>query len=211
VLGPDEPVKQPRDVYARSKAASERIARRHQEAGAPVVTVYPGAIWGPRDPTLADGVEVIMGYVKRGFIPVTPGGIPIVDVRDVAAVHAAAMQPGRGPRRYMLGGNFLNNADLTDTLNEITGRKLRKVYVPGGVIRGVGRLGDLLRRTAGIDIGLTYESMLTLTRGVPCDDSRTDADLGVRCRPAAETLHDTLLWMYEQGVVAREHVGRLAE
>jgi UDP-glucose 4-epimerase len=199
-------VKDPRDPYARSKAAAEHIARRHQAAGAPVVTVYPGAVWGPCDPTLADGIAVILQFVKLGFIPITPGGIPIVDVRDVAAVHAAAMQSGRGPRRYMVTGNFLSNAELTDTLITVTGRHLRKLTVPGALIRGIGRIGDLTQRSLGIDIGLTYESMLTLTRGVPCDDSRTADDLGVRCRSAGETLGDTLRWMYEQGIVERRHV-----
>jgi nucleoside-diphosphate-sugar epimerase len=209
-LGPDEEVKDPQDCYARSKATAERVARRHQAAGAPVVTVYPGSVWGPCAPTVAEGIAVIIQYVKRGFIPVTPGGIPIVDVRDVAAVHAAAMEPGRGPRRFMLSGNFLNNAELTDTLNAVTGRKLRKLFVPGGLIRGIGRLGDLARRGLGVDIGLTYEAMLTLTRGVPGDDSRAADQLGIRCRPAAETLGDTLRWMYERGVVERRHVGMLA-
>jgi dihydroflavonol-4-reductase len=40
------------------------------------------------------------------------GGYLIVDVRDVAKVHAAVMEPGRGPRRYLAGGTFLRFADL---------------------------------------------------------------------------------------------------
>ncbi len=34
------------------------------------------------------------------------GGGPIVDVRDVATVHAAIMEPGRGPRCYMITGHY---------------------------------------------------------------------------------------------------------
>jgi hypothetical protein len=34
-----------------------------------------------------------------------------VDVRDVAKVHAAVLEPGRGPRRYLAGGTFVGFAD----------------------------------------------------------------------------------------------------
>jgi dihydroflavonol-4-reductase len=36
--------------YAESKIASEKLARRLQDAGAPVVIAYPGAVYGPDDP-----------------------------------------------------------------------------------------------------------------------------------------------------------------
>jgi UDP-glucose 4-epimerase len=208
VLGPDEGVKDPMDAYARSKAAAERVARRYQEVGAPVVSVYPGSVWGPCDPTRTEGIEVIMRFMKWGFIPDTPGGVPTVDVRDVAAVHAAAMKPGRGPKRYMLSGNFLSNAELIDALAAVSGRHVRKVPVPGPLIRGIGRLGDVVRRRLGIDItsSLTYELAFTLTHAVPSDDSRVAEELGVRPRPVAETVRDTLLWRYEQGLLDARYV-----
>jgi dihydroflavonol-4-reductase len=209
-LKPDESVKDPMDPYARSKADGERVARRYQEAGGPVVCVYPGSVWGPCDPTLADSIAVIVMFIKMGFIPVAPGGIPIVDVRDLASLLLATLEPGRGPRRYMAGGSFLNNAELTDILNELTGRKLRKLHFSGGLFRGIGSFGDALRRKVGFDIGLTEEAAITLTRGVPCDDSRAVEEFGVRFRPVAETLGDTLSWMYAEGKLSRRHVGDLA-
>ena len=189
---------------------AERIARRHQADGAPIVSVYPGGVWGPCDPTLGEGIEIILMFVKRGIIPIAPGGIPIVDVRDLAALHLAAMQPGRGPRRYMAGGNFLGVAELTDTLSELTGRKLRKVPVSGALMRGIGRAGDAIRHGTGFNIGLTYEAAVTLTRGVPCDDSRVFDDFGIRFRPAAETFRDTFRWMHAEGILSRRQAGDLA-
>jgi UDP-glucose 4-epimerase len=211
-LGPDEPVKDPMDAYARSKATAERIARRYQEVGLPVVSIYPGSVWGPCDPTRADGIEVILRFMRWGFLPVTPGGIPIVDVRDVAAVVAAAMRPGRGPKRYMASGNFLSNAELIEALSSLSGRRVRKLPVPGPLIRGVGRLGDFVRRGLGIDISLslTYELAFTVTNAVPGDDSRVADELGIRPRPVAETLRDTLRWRYEQGLLEARYVPAMA-
>jgi dihydroflavonol-4-reductase len=210
MLTPDERVKRPVDPYARSKAEAESAARRHQAAGAPVVTVYPGSIWGPFDPTRSDGIRVILNCVRAGVIPVTPGGIPMVDVRDLAALHVAALEPRRGPRRYMIGGSFMNNAALTDVVNEVTGRRIRKLRISGGMLRGYGRVADRVRRAVGLDLGITFEAAVTLTHGVPTDDSRAADELGVRCRPLEETLRDTLRWMFEAGLVSRRAVGRLA-
>jgi nucleoside-diphosphate-sugar epimerase len=62
-----------------------------------VVITYPGAVLGPHDPHLGDGLRRVRNILK-GRYPIAPsGGYPIVDVRDVAAVHAAVLEPARGP------------------------------------------------------------------------------------------------------------------
>jgi len=211
LMRPDDPVKQPRDMYARSKAAAEQIARRLQDEGSPVVTVYPGTIIGPDDPTFGDGLQTIMAFVKLGLIPTTTGGVPFVDVRDLARLHAAVLEPGRGPRRYMLGGSFQDNAELAAVLQRITHRRMRTVYVPAPLMRAIGRAGDALRRRFGVRPGLTYEAMLFLTQCVPTDDSRAAEELGVRCRPLEDTLSDTLRWMHRQGMIEASQIGVLAD
>ena len=106
VLTPDSPVKQPSWPYCRSKADSELVARRYQEKGAPVVSVMPAAVWGPHDPHFGEGVTRATNVLKNRYPIVMPGGMHIADVRDVAAVLAAVMTPGRGPRRYMVAGHY---------------------------------------------------------------------------------------------------------
>ena len=62
----------------------------------------------------------------------------------------------------------------------------------------------------GVTVGPSYEAMLTLTRGVACDDSRAADELGFAARPIDATLRDTLLWMLERGEIAPQQLGRLA-
>jgi dihydroflavonol-4-reductase len=210
VLTAEESVKRPRDLYTRSKADSERLARQLQADGAPVVITYPGWVVGPDDPTLNAGVRLIFDCLKAGAYPVAPGGVPAVDVRDVAAAHAAAIEPGRGPRRYLLVGHFLSYAELVDAYVRVTGRRVWKVPTPGALMRGFGRVGDGLRRL-GFDVGaVTFESMSMATRGVPCDSAPAVRELGVRFRPFDETLGDVLRWMHRQGLAKRRHLGALA-
>ncbi len=211
LLTADESVKSPRDLYARSKAAGERVARELQSRGAPIVITYPGGVFGPDDPTVNDGIRLILKCLTSGAFPVTSGGIPFVDVRDLAAVHAAVMKPGLGSRRFVVGGHFLPFGDLVECFVRITGRRVLKVPVPGGLMRGLGRLGDRLRRL-GLDVGaLSYESMLMATRGVPCDDTPAKRELGVAFRPVDETMRDILRWMHREQHLGASDLGRLLQ
>ena len=95
VLDGDSPVGRPRGVYARSKAETEQMARELQGDGAPVVITYPGMVWGPHDPHLGESATLARS-VLRGLVPMVPRGeLPVVDVRDVAAAHAAVLNTGR--------------------------------------------------------------------------------------------------------------------
>src|SRR5690606_28730055 len=85
-LTPGSPVGDPPVAYARSKARSDRVARDWQAKRAPVTIVYPGMVWGPGDPVAGEST-LLARAVLGGLIPFRlPGAVPIVDVRDVAAV-----------------------------------------------------------------------------------------------------------------------------
>jgi nucleoside-diphosphate-sugar epimerase len=79
--------------YTRSKIAAELVARGYQQAGSPVVITYPTAAQGPHDPHLGDSVRFVRDLL-RGRLPVLPRGrVSFADVRDVGALHAAALRP----------------------------------------------------------------------------------------------------------------------
>ncbi len=205
----EDPVKEPAGPYARSKAGAERLARHFQKRGAPVSIVYPGTVWGPHDPTLGAGVDTVLQFLRAGFLPLTPGGIPIIDVRDLAAVHAALMEPGRGPRRFMAAGHLCTTRDLAGLLRELTGRRIFTVPVPGAVMLGLGHLGDVFA-PLGRGVGITSEAMETLTRMVPADCSALGRELGVELRPLRDTLRETIRWLYAENHVDRKHAGAIA-
>jgi dihydroflavonol-4-reductase len=197
VLTPDSPVTRPVGIYAQSKAESEQVARRRQEQGAPVVIVYPGGVIGPDDPYLGDSNRNIAEWAKSGMA--MRGGGPIVDVRDVAAVHAAVMEPGKGPRRYMITGHYIAMADLMAMLQEITGRRHRIVAVPAGMTLAAGRMADLVQRLVPARLRLSYEGPWIFSLQPHCDDSRTVSELGVTPRDLRATLADTVRWLAGQG------------
>ena len=211
----DAPVTTPRAAYARSKADAERIARRHQDANAPVVTVYPASVQGPHDPTVVNGTSqtgpaIIARAVRAGRVLVTEGGLAYTDARDLAAVLSAAMQPGLGPRRYLFGGSFLSHQAYYDLLCELTGRELKADRLPGWLLRAMGHVGDLRQRWFGTNAELHSEAAWVLTRSVPLDDSAVRKDFGIEPMSARESFKDLLHWMLEAGLLDATQAGRVA-
>jgi UDP-glucose 4-epimerase len=153
----------------------------------------------------------MLTYLEQGVIPLSPGGMPLVDARDVARAIAAALVPGLGPRRFMAGGHFLSFAELSVLLEQITGRRLVRLPMSGPLTRAIGRVSDASQRWLGFSLGgATRESTEILTRGVPTDDSRLERELGVRLRPVRESLRDALAWLCAEGVLDAKHAPRLA-
>lgn len=199
VLTPDSPVMWPHGAYSRSKAESDRVARRYQEQGAPVVIIYPGVVLGPNDPYLGETDRTIV-FLSRGVA--MRGGIPGVDVRDVARVHAAVLQPGRGPRRYMITGHYVDLKDLSAMLHEITGRHGPIVAMPAGAALALGHVADIVQHIVPGQLPLSYERAWACALEAHYDDSRTVQELGVTPRDLRVTLADTVRWLADQGHIS---------
>ncbi|MCB0994411.1 MAG: NAD-dependent epimerase/dehydratase family protein [Acidimicrobiales bacterium] len=210
VLSADGPVTHPASIYGITKADCELFARELQADGAPVVIVYPGGIAGPHDAGLNATAAGIARFLRLGGLPMTSGGMLMVDVRDLALVHLHALEPGHGPRRYMAGGRYLAWPEVLDILRGVTGRRLRGVRVPGTVLRGVGRVGDLAARWLHADPALDYESAYFMTGLQPSDDRAVATELGVSWRPARQTFGDLLDWLVDAGHLEPRHAGRRA-
>ena len=199
--------------YTRSKIAAELMARGYQQAGSPVVITYPAVVQGPHDPHLGDSVRFVRDLL-RGRLPVLPRGrLSLVDVRDVGALHAAVLHPGRGARRYLLGGPAVEIAELAALLGELTGRRLRQRTAPDWVIRQSGHLADRAQRLLPVRLPVSAEQAalpLSIPAGVVVDDSATRQELGVGCRELRETLAETVRWLAARGVVTARQAGALA-
>jgi dihydroflavonol-4-reductase len=142
--------------------------------------------------------------------PRTTGGVCLVDVRDVAAVLAATVQPGRGPRRLVLGGPFFTWAELGALCDEITGVRATRLPLPKPVLFAAASLLDQIRRFRSLSYPLTRDAAEMMTTMVPTDDRPTLEELGVTLRPIRESLEDTFRWLAESGHLPAANAGRLA-
>lgn len=197
--------------YARSKIASERIARRLQEGGAPVTCVYPGGVFGPHDPYHGTTSELLV-WLARGRLPVFPGGgAHYVDVRDVADLVTAVVERGAVGRRYVVPGTHVDGDLVFWTLHRVTGRRLPHVEPPGAVITATAWAADRFNRVAPArwHLPADVEAMAMLDRDTRFDTSPATDDLGVVARPFDDTIADSLVWLAETGHLRPRHLGRL--
>lgn len=210
VLTANSPVGNPRGPYFRSKADSDRVARRYQESGAPVVITYPGTVVGPYDPHVGEVTSSLVDILK-GRTPVVPtGGFPIVDVRSVAGAHAAVMRPGRGPRRYMVAGRRTTAAGLVGMLGDMTGRRIRFVTVPARSLAPVARLADLVQHVLPWRLPLGSQAVDVLMWDAHCDDSDTTRELGIVYPDTRDVLAETVRWLAHTGRLSPKQAGLLA-
>jgi nucleoside-diphosphate-sugar epimerase len=210
ILTPESPVGQPSWPYCRSKADSELVARRYQAEGAPVVSVMPSAVWGPQDPHFGEGVTLATNVLRKRYPIVMRGGMQIADVRDVAAVLAAVMEPGRGPRCYLVSGYYISLPDLIRKLGELSGRRIRFVIFPRWFLAVFGRTADVVQRRLKTRLPWQGEGIWVMNCAARCDDSKTRSEFGLQPRPLRETLADTVRWLVEVGHVSPAEAGRLA-
>ncbi|HVT65042.1 MAG TPA: SDR family NAD(P)-dependent oxidoreductase [Mycobacteriales bacterium] len=205
------PVVDAANPYTRSKAIADEFARERQAAGDPVVIVYPGGVCGPNAGELCgDAAEGFASILSIGFLAVTGGGVNVIDARDLAAVLVATLVPGRGPRRYMVGGTLVSLAGLVSVFRRATGRRIPSVRTPGALYRGLGALFDTIRRVIPFSTVFTAEGMQLLTLAKDTDDSAVHDDLGVVYRDPETTLEDTLRGLYDAGHLTPKQAGALA-
>ena len=143
-------------AYCIGKTKAEQAAWTYAKAnGLDLTTIHPGAIIGP---ALDDDASISMGMVGGlldGSTPAVPSnGFSIVDVRDVADMHVAALeQPASAGQRYLATAEYMPFPDVAKVVQELyPDRKIVSRTVPDWIIRLVARFGGPARQIIN-DIG----------------------------------------------------------
>ena len=209
-LTPELPIAPGTTAYARSKARAEQYVRRLQEDGAPIRICYPAGIMGPDDPGLSAVSNGLVSFMRDIFV-ITSGGVQIVDVRDLAALHVKLLELPGGAHRYAASAQMRSWPDQYRLCCDLTGRRIRRIVVPGMLLRAAGSAGDVVKRVHDFDFPLTRDTMEFSTRWPGADAGRTTRELGLTFRDVADTYRDTLTWMHHAGHLTAAQVGNLAE
>jgi dihydroflavonol-4-reductase len=209
-LSPDMPIASGTTAYGRSKAQSEVYVRRLQEQGAPIRISYPAGIVGPDDPGMSAANNGLYSFLRDAAI-LTSSGLQVVDVRDLAALHVKLLELAPGEHRYAAATEMLSWADFYALLERLTGRRLRRIRVPGRLLRAAGSVSDVVKRVHDFNFPLTRDAMEFTTQWPGADSERTTRELGVSFRSVADTFRDTLAWLYRAGHLTAAQVGKIAD
>ncbi|MFU8852203.1 NAD-dependent epimerase/dehydratase family protein [Micromonospora sp. SL1-18] len=210
-LTTDLPPGQAGPPYFVAQAAAEHVAREYQANGAPVVIVNMLATIGPHDPHVGDQLTRLRNAVKGRLKVMPTGGFSINDVRDVAALLAAALRPGLGPRRFFPGGHHISTVEYIRAVETTTGRRLRTLFVPARAAMPLCRLVDIVQHVVPWHIPAEYTAAYMCNCDAHIDESMPKAPLGVEPRPLLTTIGDSIVWLREQGHLTAEQAGLLAD
>jgi dihydroflavonol-4-reductase len=192
-LTADLPVVGGADGYGTSKAQVDIYARGLQDAGAPVNVTYPGMVLGPPvGDQFGEAGEGVRAALQMHAIPGRSAAWLIVDVRDLAALHAALLQPGRGPRRYTAGGHRVPAPELASLLGGVAGTAMVAVPIPDTALRVAGAVLDRAGRFLPFETPFTWAGMQYYTQMPASDDSPSEQDLGITYRDPEKTVADTI-------------------
>jgi nucleoside-diphosphate-sugar epimerase len=193
MLTADLPVVGGADGYGTSKAQVEIYARGLQDAGAPVNITYPGMVLGPPvGDQFGEAGEGVKAALQMHAIPGRSAAWLVVDVRDLAALHATLLEPGRGPRRYTAGGHRVPASELANMLGQIAGTPMVAVPIPDTALRVAGAVLDRAGRFLPFDTPFTSAGMQYYTQMPASDDSPSERELGITYRDPQETVADTI-------------------
>ncbi|MEV6239086.1 NAD-dependent epimerase/dehydratase family protein [Lentzea sp. NPDC051838] len=129
------------DEYRRSKVLAERAAWDFmRDKDTSLVTVLPGAVFGPVKSREGMGSVQVIGRMLDGMPGVPRVGLNIVDVRDVADLHIRAMTSADAAgERFIAVSEFMWMADVARVL-DVPGREL-----PNFVVRAASLVARDLR------------------------------------------------------------------
>jgi dihydroflavonol-4-reductase len=205
----DMPIAEGHTAYAKSKSEAEHVIRRMQDEGAPIRVSYPTGIVGPDDPGLSEANQAVYTFLKQTGVN-TSSGFQIVDVRDLAALHAKLLELPGSAHRYAAAGPMHTWPDTYRILDDVTGKWIWRFPVPGPLFRALGTVGDWIKHVYDFSFPLSRDAMEFATRWPGASGERTTRELGIRFRTAHETYADTLRWLYTSGHLTARHVGKLA-
>jgi len=190
------------NLYYRSKIlAEERILDWQKSHELRVSLVLPGWIFGPYDEAVTASGQLVLGYIMRKLPFVLPGGLTVVDARDVAKAMINAAQKAKPGERYILGGQPTPFHEIIRILREVTGvpgPSLRVPYWAALLLAQMLRIKARLRNTPTL---ITNKQLRSLQHGqrYPLSSAKAQAELGARFRPLRETLQDEVEWYRTRG------------
>jgi dihydroflavonol-4-reductase len=209
-LTPDSPIGRPPGPYLRAKADAERVARRYQEAGAPVVTTYPGGVLAPTTPAWEPGSGRRATSSRAATRSARQAGFRLSMCAMWPRSMPRVLAPGRRPRRYMASGTFLRFADLVVGFAAVTGRRLPTITLPAQTLLPVARVARLMQHVTPVHIPVEFEGAYLCRCANRCDDTKTRQELGVTPCDLEVTLADSVRWLVAHGHISGKQAGQLA-
>ena len=173
-----------------------------------VVTLNPAVIIGPGDLNAISGSFIIETARFQWLLPMSSGGISVIDARDVARAHLAASAHGRPGERYILSAANLSYREWFGMIAAACGVRPPLFAMPDLLLEPTARLIELLR-WVGVQTPMDANQTRLGSAQVYFDAGKAKRELGAPQIDIATSLRDTFDWYQQRGYIQRNWMTRL--
>jgi dihydroflavonol-4-reductase len=186
--------------YKRSKFMAEQVALEAGRGGMRVVTVNPTTPVGEQDVKPTPTGRIIVDFLKRKFPAYVETGLNLVDVRECASGHIAAMEKGKSGERYILGGENLTLKQILDKLSVISGLPSPTLKLPSVGAYAAGAVDELFSgRLLGREPRATIETVRMGKKKMWASSDKAGRELGWQKIPVDDALRRAVQWFQANG------------
>ena len=180
--------------YQRTKVRARDVARAAVARGVPLVTVYPGVLYGSGPRTEGNLIgRLVRDHLDRR-LPGIVGASRVwsyAHVDDVAAAHVKALELGAGGEEFALGGENAPQMRVFEIVREVTGRPLPR-RIPYAVATAAAVLDEARARATGRPPLITRGAVTIFRHDWPLDSASSRSRLDYRPTPLSSGLDDVI-------------------
>ena len=192
------------NYYSISKYKGELSALEYVNRGLNCTIANPGSMYGPGD--VSNSSRMIKS-IKEGTIPFNiPGGVNVIDVRDVAKGLLKILKKGKRGEKYFLTGRNYSLREINCICAECIGTKPPKCTLPKIFCKPacafIWIIEKVSRKLPQFTHGLTYGLINTAFMTRYCDNSKARRELDWEpIIPFKQTIRDAYTWLNENHLV----------
>ncbi len=188
--------------YKRSKFMAEQVALEAGRSGLHVVTVNPTTPVGEGDVKPTPTGRIVLDFLKRKFPAYVETGLNLVDVRECARGHLAALERGTPGHRYILGGENLTLKQILDKLGDITGLPSPKIKLPYIFAFATGVIDETITgRMLNKEPRATIDAVRMGKKMMFATSAKAERELGWKIVPVNDVLRRAVEWFRANGYV----------
>jgi len=203
---PVDPARGFHNDYERTKTLAEAEARELVERGHPLVTVYPGVLFGPGLLRESNFVSGMILDAAAGKLPGLPGGGDrrwcFTFVEDAGEGVVRALEKGEVGDRFVLGGENATLRAFFDGVEELGGPPVARKSLPFAALKAVGAVGELVAGLGGPRPRVTRGAAAIFEHEWAYSSRRAERALGWKARPLRDGIAATLAAIRATGRLA---------
>jgi dihydroflavonol-4-reductase len=186
-------------AYHASKLAQEREVLA---ARIPAVLLLPTAPIGPADRRPTPTGRMLLDVMRGRMWATLGGGMNVVDVRDVAEAHVAALRRGRPGERYLVGARNLTLGELFTAIARAAGRRGPWLRLPYVVALAAGVVDEARGRLLGGEPAVPLEGVRMARRRMYVSSAKAERELEFRPHAIEPAIDAAVEWYRRYGYAA---------